>query len=302
MADSKEEGYLDFSNVETGNGKVITPGEYTITIDNSDSKPVFVFTPAADLKPAELPEKFVKGGCYLVGKGFAANDYKLDVNTYIDPDNGLKLTLPKGAKVQVVGCKSATMGGEDWIYQKNSYFAVVDGASYIDFKGGYEGTVVTGGEYTVTVSGEGDARVFPFTHAEGLEPDTSVTVYDYYIKGNMNNPGGSWEVGDKFVVDQENEGVYKMTIQLAAGVEFGFLSAAEGTTDQIDWFGSGLTLTGDTEAVTKGGNLKTVSAGTYTFTLDPANNTLAVSFTPASTPDPGPEQPGPGTETENPAE
>lgn len=104
------------------------------------------------------------------------------------------------------------------------------------------------------------------------------------------------------------DGIYQLTIDLAADIGFGFLSCAEDAEgnvkpSQIDWFGGNLTLAeGVTEIITKDGNLTTVSAGTYTFTLDPANKTLAVSFTPASTPDPGPEQPGPGTETENPAE
>lgn len=62
---------------------------------------------------------------------------------------------------------------------------------------------------------------------------------------------------------------------------------------QIDWFGGNLTLAEGVTEITKGNNLTTVSAGTYTFTLDPANKTLAVSFTPASTPD---------TETDTPVE
>lgn len=76
---------------------------------------------------------------------------------------------------------------------------------------------------------------------------------------------------------------------------------------QIDWFGGNLTLAEGVTEITKGNNLTTVSAGTYTFTLDPANKTLAVSFTPASTPDPEPEpepEPasGPDTETDTPVE
>lgn len=75
------------------------------------------------------------------------------------------------------------------------------------------------------------------------------------------------------------------------------------TSKQIDWFGGNLTLAEGVTEITKGGNLTTVNAGTYTFTLDPANKTLGVTFVAASTPDPEPEPaPGPGTETENPAE
>ncbi len=104
-----------------------------------------------------------------------------------------------------------------------------------------------------------------------------------------------------------NDGVYQLTIDLDAGVEFGFRSFAEDASGevnslQIDWFGGNLTLAEGVTEITKGNNLTTVSAGTYTFTLDPANKTLGVTFVGVSAPDPEPEQPGPGTETENPAE
>ena len=101
------------------------------------------------------------------------------------------------------------------------------------------------------------------------------------------------------------DGVYQLTITLAAGVEFGFRSFAAGADgnvkpEQIDWFGANLTLAEGVTEITKGNNLKTVSAGTYTFTLDPANKTLGVTFVAASTPNSEPEPTEP--DTENPAE
>lgn len=311
MADGKEEGYLDFSNVETGNGKVITPGEYTITIDKSGSKPVFVFTPAADLKPAELPDKFVKDGFYLVGSGFNGADWNvIKEGFYIDPVNGLTVTFEKNAQFQVVSCKSATMGGANWDYGAASYYRMAEGAAegYIVLPDGNK-TVNTAGTYTFTIDNNGETPVFVITPAEGLEPDTSVQVLHYYIKGSMH---AEWNtpITEEYELRpvEGQDGVYQLTIDLAAGVEFGFRSFAEdasgevNTTSQIGWFGGNLTLAEGVTEITKGGNLTTVGAGTYTFTLDPANKTLGVTFTPASTPNPGPEQPGPGTETENPAE
>lgn len=316
MAEGKEGGYLNLGSIgASGNGSVLAPGEYTITIEGEGENIKFVFTPAASIKP-NLQLTFVDGGFYLVGKGFKAKDanggdknadYKLIKEFYIDPDDGLEIICTKNNKIKLI---ASNADAPVWdVYSKDEYYTVgaptaYEGQEdkYISFSGG-EATVNTAGTYIVTIVVTDGTPAITFTPKGDFAPDTSVTVYDYYIKGNMNDPGSNnWTMGDKFAVDQDNEGVYELTIQLAAGVEFGFLSAAEGTTDQIDWFGSGLTLTGDTEAVTKGGNLKTVSAGTYTFTLDPANKTLGVSFTPASTPDPEPEQPGPGTETENPAE
>lgn len=317
MAEGKEKGYLNLGSIgASDNGSVLAPGQYTITIEGAGEDIKFVFTPAASIKP-NLQLTFVDGGFYLVGKGFKAKDanggdknadYKLIKEFYIDPDDGLEIICTKNNKIKLI---ASNADAPVWdVYSKDEYYTVVAPTAYagqedkyISFSGG-EATVNTAGTYIVTIVVTDGTPAITFTPKGDFAPDESVTVYDYYIKGTMNNPGGSWEVGDKFVVDQENEGVYKMTIQLAAGVEFGFMVTNEGELGQVDWLGSNLTLQGEgASALTHPGNFKTVSAGTYTFTLDPANKTLAVSFTPASTPDPEPEPaPGPGTETENPAE
>ena len=315
MADGKEEGYLDFSKVATGNGTVITPGEYTITIDNSGSKPVFVFTPAADLKPAELPDKYIEGGYYLAGSGIkntdsASAEWKLNEGFYINPTDGLTVSFDKNAQFQVIIAKSTTNANSaDWLGAA-SYYRMAEGAEtgYIVLPSGGNGTVKTAGTYTFTIDNSGETPVFVITPAEGLEPDQTVEILHYYIKGSMHD---SWNtpIADEYELKpvEGQDGVYQLTIELAAGVEFGFRSFAEDASgevnpSQIDWFGGNLTLAEGVTEITKGNNLTTVSAGTYTFTLDPANKMLAVSFTPASTPDSEPEQPGPGTETENPAE
>ena len=107
-----------------------------------------------------------------------------------------------------------------------------------------------------------------------------------------------------------NDGVYQLTIDLDAGVEFGFRSFAEDAEGnvipkQIGWFSGNLTLAEGVTEITKGGNLKTVSAGTYTFTLNPAEKTLDVTFVGVSAPEPEPDPapaPDPDTETDTPVE
>ena len=311
MAEGKEEGYLNLGSIgASDNGSVLVPGEYTITVEGEGENIKFVFTPAADLEPAELPDKFVKDGFYLAGAGFNGAGWDVKEGFYIDPENGLEVTFEKNAQFQVVSCKSATTGGANWNYGAASYYRMAEGAEtgYIVLPSGGNGTVKTAGTYTFTIDNSGETPVFVITPAEGLEPDQTVEILHYYIKGGMHD---SWNtpITDEYELKpvEGQDGVYQLTIELAAGVEFGFRSFAEDASgevnpSQIDWFGGNLTLAEGVTEITKGNNLTMVSAGTYTFTLDPANKTLGVSFTPASTPDPGPEQPGPGTETENPAE
>ena len=112
MAEGKEEGYLNLGSIgASDNGSVLAPGEYTITIEGTGENIKFVFTPAADLKPAELPDKFVKDGFYLAGSGFNGAGWDVKEGFYIDPENGLEVTFEKNAQFQVVSCKSATTGG-----------------------------------------------------------------------------------------------------------------------------------------------------------------------------------------------
>ena len=313
MAKDKEEGYLNFGSIgASSEGGVLAPGEYTITIEGAGENIKFVFTPAADLKPAELPEKFVKDGFYLAGAGFDGAAWDVKEGFYIDPENGLTVSFEKNAQFQVVSCKSATTGGANWNYGAASYYRMAEGTAegYIVLPSGGNGTVKTAGTYTFTIDNSSETPVFVITPATGLEPDQTVEILHYYIKGSMH---AEWNtpITDEYELKpvEGQNGVYQLTITLAAGVEFGFRSFAEdasgevNTSKQIDWFGGNLTLAEGVTEITKGGNLTTVNAGTYTFTLDPANKTLGVTFVAASTPDPEPEPaPGPGTETENPAE
>ena len=174
MAEGKEEGYLNLGSIgASDNGSVLAPGEYTITIEGTGENIKFVFTPAADLKPAELPDKFVKDGFYLAGSGFNGAGWDVKEGFYIDPENGLEVTFEKNAQFQVVSCKSATTGGANWNYGAVSYYRMAEGAEtgYIVLPSGGNGTVKTAGTYTFTIDNSGETPVFVITPAEGLDPN-----------------------------------------------------------------------------------------------------------------------------------
>lgn len=293
MAEGKETGYLNLGSIgASGNGSVLAAGEYTITIEGEGADMKFVFTPAEGLKPAELPDKYVEGGFYLAGSGFAGAKWDVQEGFYIDPDSGLTVTFEKNAQFQVVSCKDSKTGGAEWSYGAASYYAMADGKEegYITLPKGGNGSVITAGSYTITIDNSGETPVFVITPAEGLDPDTSVQVLHYYIKGSMYDASWNTPVNSEHELTAvaESEGTYRLEIHLAAGVQFGirvFAEDADGNVveEQIDWLGAGLTLTGDAEALTKGGNLQTVNAGTYTLTLNPKENTLNVTFVADST-------------------
>lgn len=270
MAEGKESGYLTLPG--SSNGGVLAAGEYTIKIDKTGAKPVFIFTPAASVKPVELEEKYDVNGCYLVGTKFAGNDlYDVNENYYIDPDNGLTLNLPKGASLQVVGCKSATMGGADWIYKKPENFNVVGGKCYIDFKGGFKGLVMSGGEYKITVSGEGEARVFTFTPAASVTPEpielyTSYLVgRNFVVNGTTYTDANGWVKVDALHLAPENsEG---LIVEFKENTNFKIVAYIE---EKLDYSKYGLTdcqiAEGTEGSITADGGNWTIAAGTYKIT------------------------------------
>ena len=108
-----------------------------------------------------------------------------------------------------------------------------------------------------------------------------------------------WDDTRELKAVEGQEGVYELTISLDANVSFGFRSALQNedgsvNEEQKDWFGySAFTIAGNTASIAQdGSNYKSVSKGTYKFTLnlsDPENKTLTVAFTAdeggATTPD-----------------
>ncbi len=285
MAEGKEEGYLNFGSIGAGgDGGVLAPGQYTITIEGEGENIKFVFTPAADLKPAELPDKFVKDGFYLAGSGFNGAGWDVKEGFYIDPENGLTVTFEKNAQFQVVSCKSATTGGANWNYGAASYYRMAEGAAegYIVLPSGGNGTVKTAGTYTFTVDNSGETPVFVITPAEGLEPDTSVQVLHYYIKGSM-HPNWNTPMTEQYELkaDADNEGVYTMEIHLNANIEFMFYGMnedAEGNFTTAPAEIKGNKLEEGITCVTGSGNMTTVAAGTYTFTYNSNTEKLNVTF------------------------
>ena len=285
MAEGNEEGYLNFGSIGArGDGGVLAPGQYTITIEGEGENIKFVFTPAADLKPAELPDKFVKDGFYLAGSGFNGAGWDVKEGFYIDPENGLTVTFEKNAQFQVVSCKSATTGGANWNYGAASYYRMAEGAAegYIVLPSGGNGTVKTAGTYTFTVDNSGETPVFVITPAEGLEPDTSVQVLHYYIKGSM-HPNWNTPMTEQYELkaDADNEGVYTMEIHLNANIEFMFYGMnedAEGNFTTAPAEIKGNKLEEGITCVTGSGNMTTVAAGTYTFTYNSNTEKLNVTF------------------------
>ncbi len=286
MATGKEDGYLNFGSISASSeGSVLAPGEYTITIEGAGENIKFVFTPAADLKPAELSDKFVKDGFYLAGTGFNGAAWDVKEGFYIDPENGLEVTFEKNAQFQVVSCKSATTGGANWNYGAASYYTMAAGAEtgYIVLPSGGNGTVNTAGTYTFTIdNGGGETPVFVITPAEGLEPDTSVQVLHYYIKGSMHDAWNTPMTEQyELKADADKEGVYTMEIHLNANIEFMFYGMnedAEGNFTTAPAEIKGNKLEEGITCVTGSGNMTTVAAGTYTFTYNSNTEKLNVTF------------------------
>ena len=185
---------------------------------------------------------------------------------------------------QVVSCKSATTGGANWNYGAASYYRMAEGAAegYIVLPSGGNGTVKTAGTYTFTVDNSGETPVFVITPAEGLEPDTSVQVLHYYIKGSM-HPNWNTPMTEQYELkaDADNEGVYTMEIHLNANIEFMFYGMnedAEGNFTTAPAEIKGNKLEEGITCVTGSGNMTTVAAGTYTFTYNSNTEKLNVTF------------------------
>ena len=285
MATGKEDGYLNFGSISASReGSVLAPGEYTITIEGTGENIKFVFTPAADLKPAELPDKFVKDGFYLAGSGFNGAGWDVKEGFYIDPENGLEVTFEKNAQFQVVSCKSATTGGANWNYGAASYYRMAEGAEtgYIVLPSGGNGTVKTAGTYTITIDNNGETPVFVITPAEGLEPDQTVEILHYYIKGSMHDAWNTPMTEQyELKADADNEGVYTMEIHLNANIEFMFYGMnedAEGNFTTAPAEIKGNKLEEGITCVTGSDNMTTVAAGTYTFTYNSNTEKLNVTF------------------------
>ncbi|MDE7329798.1 MAG: InlB B-repeat-containing protein [Clostridia bacterium] len=293
MAEGKEEGYLNLAVSATANGTVLAAGEYTITVVGEGDNVKFVFTPGKDVQPAELENKYVAGGFYLAGADFSNDggnaEWTVNEHFYIDPENGLTVTFKKNATFQVIGSGSSTTANPIWTYDAASYYKMADGAEegYITISASGNKTVITAGTYTVTIEGEGADVKFVFTPEEGLQPDTTVQVLHYYIKGNVvTGWANKAEAKYELVETAEGSKIYELNIELTAGDEVMFVSFAEGAdgnviVQQVDYFNNGNTTLTDAGNCldSNSTNYKTVEAGIYTFTLDLNGDKPALNVT-----------------------
>ena len=280
-------GYLNFANVgAAGNVKVITPGEYTIVAEGEGDNIKFVFIPAEGLEPAPVEDKFVKDGYYLAGD-FEADAWKVKEGLYVDPDSGLTVTFKKGAQFQIIRCKDGVTGEAAWEYASASYYRMAEGKEegYIDITNSGNKSALTAGEYTITLDSSGETTVFVITPAAGLQPDTEETVLHYYIKGSKVTNNWQQLTEDKYELKETaaGSGIYEMTIKMEADDQFMFYSVNVGVNSGTESSGDKNikfqhVVAGTSCVVDAGGNIKTVAAGTYTFSFNSSTEKLTVTF------------------------
>ncbi|MDE6618028.1 MAG: InlB B-repeat-containing protein [Clostridiales bacterium] len=106
-------------------------------------------------------DQLVPGGLYLVGEGFANAGWAPSTDCYIDPDEGLTITLSAGNKIKT--CHSDSAGtGAVWDMGDNTKYKEVNG-TYIDFStldSGMGNASVTSGTHTYRITFEDGMVVF----------------------------------------------------------------------------------------------------------------------------------------------
>ncbi len=280
-------GYLNFANVSaSGNVAVLTPGEYKITVQGEGENIKFIFTPAEGLAPAPVKDKFVKDGFYLAGD-FAEDSWKVKEGLYIDPEVGLKVTFKKGSQFAIIRCTDGVTGSADWEYKSASLYKMAAGKEdgYINIVDGNNKVALTAGEYTITLDNTGETTVFVITPAADLQPDTEETVLHYYIKGSKVTNNWQQLKEDKYELKETaaGSGIYEMTIKMEADDQFMFYSVNVGVNSGTESSGDKNikfqhVVAGTSCVVDAGGNIKTVAAGTYTFSFNSSTEQLTVTF------------------------
>lgn len=278
-------GYLNFANVgSSGNGSVITPGEYTITVVKGEAEDdiKFVFTPAEGLEPAPVEDKFVTDGYYLVGEKFAGAAWAVKEGFYVDPTDGLTVTFEKNASFKVIRCSDGATGAPDWNKVVNYKMAEGKEEGYIDLSGTGNKTVRAAGQYTITIDASGETPLFTITPAADVEPDLTEPVYRYFIKGTAVDIGWTNTTTDKYELKETAEGskIYELTIGLVVG-EFMFYSIDEEGGAGNKFIQSDKVVEGTDCVNLDQTNIKTLEAGTYSFSYNAETEKLTISFTPA---------------------
>lgn len=278
-------GFLNFANVgANGNVKVLAPGEYTITVGGTEEAPIFIFTPAEGVEPAQPEPEFIEGGAYLVGENFDNAMWNLKKENYIDPENGLTVTFTNSSSFKIIYCKN---DAPDWNTVPTYAMAEGKEEGYLNLPGSSNGSAKTAGEYTITIGGTAEAPVFVFTPAADLQPDATEYIIHYYIKGAKVT---GWKEEQKAEYDMKEatagSGVYTLTIELAKGDEFMFQAYNEHP-ETHDVTRGTLMIQKDkletndyVEPKSDNTNMLTKVAGTFTFTFNAETNKLTVTCVP----------------------
>lgn len=291
-------------------------GMYTITLDLRGEKAVISGVCDREIEDPETETIY-----YLFGSmsSWAVADTVEAAGAYAFTNNSdgrstLTVELTRGTefKVLAVGMKYNIEFAESAVPRdligKNGT-ATVDTAYKLTWSSGDNANICVGlsGEYTFTLDPDGGKNnILSYTFQKTDKTETGPAVFHYFINGSMDPDWNSpWDDTRELKAVAGQEGVYELTISLDAGVSFGFRSSLEnedGTVqgEQAGWFGYGaFTLAGNTESIVQdNNNYKTVSKGTYKFTLnlsDPENKTLTVTFTAdeggTTIPEPTPDAP-----------
>ena len=286
-------GYLNLANIgASGNGSVLTPGEYKITIEQgaTEGDIKFVFTPAAGLEPAPVEDKFVTNGYYLVGEKFDGAAWTVKEGFYVDPIEGLTVTFQKDANFKVVRCSDGSTGAPDWNAAVSYKMAEGKEQGFIDLSGNGNKNVRVAGQYKITVDTTGETPLFTITPDANLKPDLTEPVYRYFIKGTAVDIGWTETKTDKYELKETVKGskIFEMTIDLVEGEFMSYSINEDGSNGskyiQSDKFIANACV--DLSAT----NIKALAAGSYTFSYNATTEKMTVTFTAASDPTPDPTQ------------
>jgi hypothetical protein len=294
-----------------GNIAVEKHGKYTVTLDLTGEKAV-----VSGVCDEEINDGEVKDIYYIIGTANTTSGWTLAtdvaaVGNYAFTENedgthSLTVDLARGTefKVAIVGMQWNGALDEAAIPRKllgDNNTATVETAYKLTWTNSENIGVGLSGKYTFTLDPDGgEHNVLSYTFETTEATETAPAVLRYFIKGSMDAGWNSpWDDTRELKAVEGQEGVYELTISLDANVSFGFRSALQNedgsvNEEQKDWFGySAFTIAGNTASIAQdGSNYKSVSKGTYKFTLnlsDPENKTLTVAFTAdeggATTPD-----------------
>lgn len=278
---------------------------YFIDLSAATQEAVLYTGPAIEPRPGESEsdddneKELVSGGAYLVGTGWTNGSWNLDVNNYIDPEEGLTVTLSADSAFKITSCKDAEAGTMEWKYNSGSFYAMAEG-----YEEGYlnlnisdtnNGAVLAPGEYTITLGGTAESPVFIFTPGTGVtpaEPEEKFVLNGYYLVGQGFTVNGT---AAKFGIQEGFEIGNGLTVQLKAGDMLKAVictNAVTGGSDSEIWKYNDsrfyrVAVSTQYEGkengfiVFEGGNNVVKAAGSYTITVDNSGTEPIFVITPA---------------------